>query len=132
MQAIEQAAGDRRGDARDQRSGVAEVGGKAVARFVGEPVAVAAADDVHADHAVMRFQFLGERVEIAAVARQAVHAEHDVRVARVAPVGVRDAVKAVRAEAEKALLRHCHGWPPTERMHAGEPPTVLGSSVPEV
>src|SRR5471032_791121 len=121
MQTFQQAAGDRRGDARDQGRRITKVGGKTVTRLVGEPVAVPATDDIHADHAVVCFQRGGETVEVAAVARQTVHAEYDVRIARIAPLCVGNAMETVRAETEEALLRHQgHGWTRTMRLRTVE------------
>jgi hypothetical protein len=102
----EEARRDRRGHARDQRRGVVEIGAEAVARFVLEPVAVAAADDVHGDDATLLLQRAGEIVEVARVARQAVHAQHDVAVVRIAPIAVGDAMEAVGPEAREALDAH--------------------------
>src|SRR6267378_215795 len=49
---------------------------------------------------------LGEEVEVAAVARKAVHAHHDMRIVVIAPLGVGDAVEAVVAQGKEVFLAH--------------------------
>ena len=82
-------------EARDQRHHVGDVLRHAVEHRVGEPVGVAAAGDVGADHAKAAAQRARQVVEVAPVARQAVHADHHVAVARVAPLQVGHAVQAL-------------------------------------
>ena len=48
----------------------------------------------------------GEKIEIAAIARQAMHANHDALTRRVAPVGVVDFVEPVGAQAEQVIGSH--------------------------
>ena len=94
----------RRGHPGEQCGGVGKILRESVVLLVLEPVAVAAADDVHAhDAASPAGEVLGELVEIAAVAREAVHAHYDMLAARIYPLGVGDAVEAVRSECEKVV-----------------------------
>ena len=87
--------------------------GPGVELRVGEPVGVAAPGDVGADDAELRAQRARQLVEIARRAREAVHADQDVPVARVAPLAVGHAVQARgrgalhRAAARFYLLSHC-------------------------
>ena len=80
-------------EAGDQRHHVGDVLRHGVELGVGEAVGVAAPGDVGADHAPAAAQRARQVVEIAAVARQAVHAHQHVAVARVAPLEVRHAVQ---------------------------------------
>ena len=80
---------------RQQGQHVGAVLGDLVAHGVGQPVALAAAHHVGADDAGVLAQFTGQHVEIAPLARQAVHADDHVRVGRVAggiPLPIRHAV----------------------------------------
>ena len=86
----------RRSGARQHAAASRLVGGEGVVGLVLQPVALAATDDVHADHAAVGVERIGEGIEIAAVARQAVHADDHVRIGCVAPLG--DSV------------RHCSEW----------------------
>ena len=64
-----------------------------------------------------------EIVEIPAVAREAVHADHDVRVVRAPPLGVRHAVETVRTEAgevPEAGMGHREDAPPGVRGATGD------------
>jgi len=63
-------------------------------------------DDIHAHHAAVRGEPLGEEVEIAAVARKTVHAHHDVRIVVIAPLGIAVAVEAAVAQGKKIFLAH--------------------------
>ena len=99
-----------RRDARDQRGGIGLVLPEGVVLLVLQPVALAAARDVHAHHAAVALQRTGQPIEVAAVAREAVHAHHHMRVGGPAPVGVGDAVKAVRSEAREAPGGHSHAF----------------------
>jgi hypothetical protein len=81
-------------------------------RFVFQPLALAATRDIHADHATFTLKRPRQPVEIARVPRQAMHAYHHARARRVPPIGIRDAVKPVPAEARKASLRPFMGLPP--------------------
>ena len=74
--------------------------------LVVEPLAFAAAGDIHAGHAAMVSERPREEVEIAAVAREPVYAQHHVRTRRVAPVGIGDAVKGSVAKRLKKFLTH--------------------------
>src|SRR3546814_15937692 len=81
-----------------------------------QPVALAAADDVGADDPVRVAQRLGQFVEVAAVARQAVHADEHARIARIAPFGVRDKMEPGRSEISEErsvgneCVRTCTCW----------------------
>src|SRR5258708_35953056 len=97
---------DRSGGACQHRGGVVLVGREGVLGLVVEPFALAASGDVHADDAAFGRQRGGEIVEVAAVARKAMHAEHDMRIADMAPVGVGDAMKAAVAESLEISLLH--------------------------
>ena len=91
---------------------------KVIVARVCQPVAAAAADEVGADDTTVLRKHTGERVEVAAVARQAMHAEGN-RSGRFAPIAVGDAMVAVAADAADALVArlrderslHPHGSP---------------------
>ena len=85
--------------ARQQRHHVGQVGGDLVAVRIGQAVRPAAPDHVGADHAIGVAQRAGQGVEIAPLAREAVHAHQHARVRWVAPLPVRHAVQAAGVEA---------------------------------
>ena len=86
-------------DVREQRRGVGLIESEAVVGLVREPVARAASGDVDADDAAVGGEPRREIVEVAAVAREPVDADHRVRVVRAAPLGVGHAVETARPEA---------------------------------
>src|SRR5205823_10452201 len=75
-----------------------------VFRLALQPIAFTAARYVDARRAALGRERRGEIIEVAAVAREPVHAHHDVRIGGQAPVGVGDAMKAAVAERVKKLL----------------------------
>ena len=83
-------------EAGEQRHHVGDVGRQRVARRVGEAIGFAAADDVGADDAPAVAHRPRQRVEVAALARDAVGADEDAvaRAARALPLPVRHAVQA--------------------------------------
>ncbi len=95
-------------EAREQRHHVGDVGGQHVALRIGETVRLAAADDVGADDTPAVAHRARERVEVAPLARQPVHADEDAGgvAVRALPLPVRHAVQAARVEAlDVAKLR---------------------------
>lgn len=67
-----------------------------------QPLAGAAPDHIHGDDAAMLGEMRGEDVEVAAVARQPMHADDDMVLARVAQFVNGDAMESVRIEGEKS------------------------------
>jgi hypothetical protein len=96
--------------ARQQRHHVGHVLRDAVVHRVSEPPRSAAANDVGADHAVLSAQRARQRVEVTALARQAVHADQQARVGGITPLPVRHAVQAAIVQTlhmvEARLVRH--------------------------
>ena len=88
---------------------VAHVGARVVVQEVRVVLRAAAAAQVGAQHAPGLLDPQRGALEVAAVARQAVHTDHDVRVVRLAPVGIGQTMEAVRPETEEVLLGHGHG-----------------------
>ena len=87
-------------EAGEQRHHVGDVGRQRVARRIGEPIRLAAADDVGADDAPAVAHRPRQRVEVAALARQRrARRRGRGRCAAVAPLPVRHAVQAARVEA---------------------------------
>ncbi len=74
--------------ARDQRDHVGDILRHAVVARIGEPVRQAAPDHVRADHAIVGGERAGKRIEIAARARQAMHAQQHTRIGGITPLGV--------------------------------------------
>jgi hypothetical protein len=103
MQFAEKRTARRHRDACDQCGGVREVRAEVVTGFIGEPLAVAAADHVWADDPAIRLELASEEVEIAAIAREAVHADDNMPSRRITPVAVGNAMETSRAEAQVAL-----------------------------
>ena len=113
---------------RDQRDHVGDVLRPGVELRVGEPVGVAAPGDVGADDAELRAQRARQLVEIARRAREAVHADQHVAVARVAPLPIRHAVQARRPRrtapsggAVLYLFSHCSTMAARARHAPGRP-----------
>ena len=81
-----------------------EIGRENVVGGIGQPFTVAAAGDVGAKQAEAIGERRRQRIEITPVAREAVHTDNDARTRRMAPFPVRDAVKAVCAQAAESFL----------------------------
>ena len=79
--------------------------GGAVA-LAGLGLRAAASGHVRTDDAVRVAEALGEIVEVAAVAREAVDAHQHARIARVAPLRIPHAMEPVRVQAQHACLTH--------------------------
>ena len=86
-------------DARQQRHHVGHVLRRLVAGRVGQPVRLSAPGHVGADHAVFALHRLRQGVEVAALARQAMHAQQHARIGRIAPLPVGHTMQAVLVEA---------------------------------
>ena len=95
-----------RGDASDQRRHVGHVLRITVIVGVGQPAAFATTGDADADDTQIVLQHSGQRIEIAAVARQAVYADHHTRVLSITPIGVMQLVKAAAVQTLDVLLFH--------------------------
>ena len=92
--------------ARDQRVRISHVLRVSVIVLVIEPVAAPAARHIRTHDAAFVRQRLREKIEIAAVARQAMHADDNAPVRRVAPVSIGNLVKAVGGQAEESFSAH--------------------------
>ena len=109
---------------REQRRRIRLIEGEAVVGLVGEPLARPASRDVDADDAAVGGEACGEIVEVAAVAREPMHADHDVRVVRAAPLGVRHAVETARTEAGELPEAGMGHWEARRRASAERPGIV--------
>src|SRR4051812_19748868 len=90
----------------DERIHVRHVLRIGVIVFVVKPVAAAAAGYIRTDHAIIVEQGLRQKIEIAAIACQAMHAYDNALISRIAPVGIRNLVKTVSGKAEQSVSEH--------------------------
>ena len=76
-----------------------------------QPFTLTAAGNVHAHDVALIGEGVGQRIEIAAVAGEPVHAEHEPVAVGITPFGIGDLVEPVGAEALKAAQAWlmCHG-----------------------
>ena len=76
-----------------------QIGRKSIIVGIAQPLAVAASRHIRTDHSITIRDRCSQGVEIASVAGQAMNADDDVRIFRVAPLAVDDSMKTVCAEA---------------------------------
>ena len=75
-------------------------------RGVAKPIALSTAYDIRAYHVTIAFEGYGEKIEISRVAREAMHADHHMRIVRITPFGVGKSVKAMGAKAQETVFPH--------------------------
>jgi hypothetical protein len=95
---------DRLRHERDQGRRIGEIEREAVVLFVYQPLAGPAPDHIHGNDAAILGELRGEHVEVAAVARQPMHADDGMVLAGVAPFVVGDAMESMWVEGEKGVL----------------------------
>ena len=81
-----------------------QISRKAIIAGIAQPFAVAAAGHVGTKHAEAPGKALREKVKIAAVAGESVHADDHARIIRSAPLAIDDAMESVSAEAPEAIF----------------------------
>ena len=88
-----------------------EIGRKSIIVGIAQPLAVAASRHIRTDHSITVGNRRSQGVEIASVTGQAMNADDDVRIFRVAPLAVDDSMKTVCAEAlEMVFAGKGHAW----------------------
>jgi len=90
----------------NQRGQIGHIQRIAVVVLVREPIALSAPDHVRTQHASLCRERLRQKIEVAPVAREAVHADYDARLVGVAPLRVGDSMEPVRAQAMQMARSH--------------------------
>lgn len=99
---------------RDQGRRIGEIEREAVVLFVYQPLAGPAPDHINRNDAAILGELRGEHVEVAAVARQPMHADDGMVLAGVATFVVGDAMESMWSRARKVFSRGSGGirnWP---------------------